>query len=763
MRCLKLLSFQIFMAIVLFAEQSLADVIKDIQVKGLKRIEKASVLDKISFKPGDKVVETQVSEDVRTLFETGFFYNIEVDINEGVLTYDLEEKPVIREVIYTGNSAFDDEELSEELGIKSNELLDIKKINIGLEKITKKYTEKGFYLVKTDYKTKVNKDSSKNLEIKISEGDKVKVRKVNLLGNEALSDKKIKSIMALKETGLFGMGGSFQKEALLRDKEVIAFIYQNEGYARVNVDVPKIMLTEDKRSMIVNFYITEGDKYEVGEISFSGDIDFDEEELKDSIEIDEKEYFSREALIKDIQTLQAKYGDLGYAYSNVSPIPKFNADKTVDFNIRINKGELVKIGEINVIGNSITRDKVVRRELRLFEGELFNETNKRKSYANVRRLGFFENVDFQTKVSDEGSDVMDVDINVEERATGQLNIGAGYGGFQGFTLQGSIQQTNFMGYGINFGLNINYAERFQQLFNVNITDPYFRDTNYSLGLDLYRSLRFVIDYQDVKTGAGVTLGKRYGDYVIASLRYKFEDVGLELNNDSFTDVFTPDRIEDAEGISSGLTASITYDKRNDRMFPTNGYFGRASLEQTGVGGDITYTKASANARLYKPVIGSLVWRNNVVYGWIDSPGNVPINELYRLGGPNTVRGYDFFSIAQREFSQLARDAAIGSSQPANTIDDWAQIPVGGTQQLYYNLEFEWGLVKEAGIRGVVFFDAGLANNSLDFDDLKTSWGLGVRWNSPMGPLRFEWGFPLNPNEAIGEGGEDFQFSIMQSF
>jgi len=743
---------------------SLASTISGIQIEGLNRIEKASVLDKVSFKPGDKLNESQVSEDVKALFETGFFYNIEVDYKSGQLIYTIEEKPVITEVEFTGNKALDDEELSEELGVKVNELLDVKKINIGLEKISRKYVEKGYYLVKTDYVTKINKDGSKKLNIKISEGDKVKVRKVNLLGNKTLTDKKIKSVMALKETGLFGMGGSYQKEMLLRDKEIIAYIYQNEGFAQVNVDVPKVMLTEDKRSMIVNFYITEGEKFEMGEITFTGDLDFDKDELEEAITIDEKKYFSREVLIKDIQTLQAKYGDLGYAYSNVSPLPRFNMeDKKVDFNFKINKGDLVKIGEINVVGNNITRDKVVRREMRLLEGELYNETNKRKSYANVRRLGFFDNVDFQTKVSKQGSDIMDLDINVEERSTGQLNIGAGYGGFQGFTLQGSVQQTNFMGYGVNFGLNINYAKRFQELFNLNITDPYFMDTNYSLGFSAYRDLRFVIDYRDTKTGGTLTLGKRYGDYLIASLRYKLENVELELNNNALTEIFTDERLEEAEGLSSGLTASVTYDRRNDRRFPTDGYFARASLEQTGLGGDITYTKASANARFYKPLIGSLIWRNNLNYGWIGAPGRVPVNELYRLGGPNSVRGYDFFSIAQTETADQARNAAIGSGVASNTLSDWVQVPVGGTQQFYYNLEFEWELVKEAGIRGVVFFDAGTANNTVDFDDLKMSWGAGVRWNSPMGPLRFEWGFPINPNEAIGEGNQDFQFSIMQSF
>lgn len=761
MRCLKALLPAVTLITVLIPFLSFAATVSKIEIKGLNRIEKSSVLDKISSKKG-ALDEAMVTSDVKELFETGFFYDIKVDHTGQTLTYFFTEKPVIGEVLYTGNKAFDNKDLNENLKVKVNELLDIKKINSGLEEIKKKYIEKGYYLVKLDYETKESKDSSVKLTIKITEGDKVKVRKVNLLGNKALTDTKIKSMMALKETGLLGMGGSFQPEALMRDKEVIAFIYQNEGYAQVQVETPSVMLTEDKRSIIVNFYITEGDRYNVGDVSFAGDVDFAEEELKDLISIDENEYFSRQVLINDISKLQAKYGDEGYAYTNVTPIPKFNSnDKTVDFNFRIDKGELVKIGEINVKGNTITRDKVVRRELRLYEGELYNETNKRVSEANVKRLGFFDNVEFQSKVAGANEDVMDLDIEVEERSTGQLNVGAGYGGFQGFTLQGSIQQTNFMGYGINFGLNINYAERLQQLFNLNITDPYFRDSNYSLGFDAYRSLRFVLDYRDVKTGGAISVGRRYGDYLMTSLRLKLENVDLTLDDNSFRDVFTPERVAESEGFSSGLTASISYDKRNDRMFPTNGYFARASLEQTGLGGDIEYTQASANMRFYKPIIGSLVWRNNFVYGWIGASGDVPVNELYRLGGPNTVRGYDFFSIAQREFSNNAYNSAISTGQLYPS--EWALIPFGGTQQLYYNLEFEWALVKEAGIRGVVFFDAGAASDSINFGEFKTSWGLGVRWNSPMGPLRFEWGFPINPNEKIGEGGEDFQFSIMQAF
>jgi len=760
--CLNLKTFLCAALIGLVSQAAQAQSISKIEVKGQNRIEKISILDKVSFRPGSSFSQEKVTADVKRLFQTGFFYDITVDLTGSVLTYTVVEKPVIASVEYSGNRAFDDEDLSETTGVKANELLDIKKINIAISSIKKKYEEKGYLLTKVSYKT-VQKKLGTELRFTVFEGDKVKIKRVNLIGNKALSDQKIKGVMATRAKGIFGMGGSYQSEALKRDKEFIGFIYRNEGYAQVKVSEAEVALTRDKRGMIVTYYITEGQRYKVGDVTFVGDVDFTEEEFLEEVKIDENEYFSQAVLLSDVSKLQAKYGDDGYAYTNVIPRPDFKEGSTVVGIIYdIKKGDKVTMGEINVVGNTNTRDKVVRRELRIFEGELYNETNNRKSLANVRRLGFFENVEFQKKVSSEAPDIMDLNIDVKERSTGQLNIGAGYGGFQGFTLQGSVQQANFLGKGINFGLNINYSERRQQLFNLNITNPFFNDTDWTVGVDAYKQLQRVLEFEDEKTGGGLTVGRRFGDFLTASLKYKLEDVDVELNDFAFTDVFTPEKVDEAQGISSGVTASLSYDRRNDRQFPTEGYFTRLSLEQTGVFGDLNYTKGSFNLRYYKPIIGSLIWRNNINYGWVSSgSGDVPINELYRLGGPNTIRGYDFFSIAQRRFSQDALDASVAAGVPFP--QERANIPFGGTQQFFYQLEFQWDLIKEAKIMGVVFFDVGMANDDFKLDELKSSYGLGVRWNSPMGPLRFEWGFPIDPDEKIGERTQDFQFSIMQSF
>ncbi len=760
------------------ASTAQAQVLSKVNVNGNVRIELASILDKISLQAGGWFSNEKATADVKNLFKTGFFYDIKVDLTGSVLTYTVVEKPVIEKLEYLGNREFDDEDLTETTSINTNELLDIKKVNFAITAIKKKYEEKGYFLAKVDYEVKkAKKGDASSLIFNIVEGDKVKIKRVNLIGNDSLSDQKIKGLMATREKGLFGMSGSFQKETLRRDQEVIGYIYRNEGYAQVKVSPANVSLTRDKRGMTITYYIDEGAKYKIGDITFSGDVDFTPEELLKETKIDEQKYFSQAVLLADIAKIQAKYGDEGYAYTNVVPRPEMSEEsQVVGITFDIKKGEKITIGEINVIGNTNTRDKVVRRELRIFEGELYNETEKRKSIANVKRLGFFDNVEFQNKVSPYGSDIMDLNIDVKERSTGQLNIGAGYGGFQGFTLQGSVQQANFLGKGINFGLNINYSKRREQLFNLSVTDPYFRDSDYSLGIDAFSSLRQVIDYRDRKEGGGITVGKRYGDFLRASLKYKLQKVYIELDDDAFTDeanpnatppideLYTPAREEAAEGFSSGVTASISYDRRNDRQFPTKGYYARASVEQTGIFSDLNFTKASLNLRYYKPIIGSLIWRNNLNYGWVSSgSGEVPINELYRLGGPNTVRGYDFFSIAETRYSGQAFNDAVTSGFSPSEAEARANIPFGGTQQLFYNLEFEWALVKEAGIKGVVFFDVGMAHDEFRMNQLKSSYGFGFRWNSPMGPLRFEWGFPIDPNEKIGEKKQDFQFSIMQSF
>ncbi|MCB0413185.1 MAG: outer membrane protein assembly factor BamA, partial [Bdellovibrionales bacterium] len=474
-------------------------------------------------------------------------------------------------------------------------------------------------------------------------------------------------------------------------------------------------------------------------------------------------------LQKDILSLQAMYGDLGYAFAN--PIPRtrvIEKERKIEITYEIDKGQKVYIGEINVTGNSKTRDKVVRRELKIREGELYNETRKRESIANVKRLGFFDTVSFNTSTPEDNPSQLDIDIVVKERNTGTIQVGAGYSTYSGFVFNGQVKQTNLLGRGQNLGVSLNLSDK-ESLFNLNFTEPYFMDTEWSVGVDAYQSNTDKIVYNQIKRGGAVRVGHPLAPYLNGYIRYKLDDTELELNPDEGDPAVYP--VSTANGTTSSLTFTLTYDKRNDRFAPTEGAFANASFEYAGLGGDKKYNKGGLNLRYYKDLFWNVVWRNNITFGVLNAndPGapypdnEPPFNERFLLGGANTLRGYQFFTIGKRVRSQIAFDKARSDGYTVAESEVKAMRPFGGKQQFYYNLEFQFPLIDEAGIMGVMFYDIGDAQDVIDFDNLRSNYGFGFRWFSPIGPLRFEWGFPIGRQEELDESPMNFQFAIGTPF
>lgn len=739
--------------------------IKSIVINGNERIEDQAIQSKINSAVGKTLDKKTIAQDIINVYETRFFEHIRADFTEGVLTFVVKERAVISELNFVGNKALDNDELTEAIDVKTFQLFDRNAIEEAMAKIQKAYEEKGFYLTKVSYKVEELKEppGSIRLKIIIDEKSKIKIKAVRFIGNNNLTDDFLSTNMVTKPVGFFGMGGAFKEDGLERDHELLRFLYLNEGYAQVKIDEPIVNVTPDKKGIEIIFRIDEGPKYKIGRIEFNGDLLKTRDEFLEIMKSDDQEYFEQQVIMKDMAAIQAVYGDEGYAYANIVPRPVMN-DETAIMNImfEISKGEKVRMGEINILGNSKTRDKVIRRQIRLIEGELYNETKKRESIANINRLGYFKNVDFQP-VTSTAPDVMDVNVKVEETSTGTLNFGVGFGGFQGFSVQGSVSQTNLFGRGESLNMSVNISENIDRIFNLNYTDPYFLDTDWSLGVDAYYTTRFLPDFREYRGGGAFRLGRRHGDYWRTSFRYKLDKTFLKFGSNPYRDIYPVEDEEASEGLMSSLTGTIEYDRRNNRMFPTDGFYSNLSLEVGGLGGDLNYSEFTFNVRYYEPIVGSLIFRNNFVYGLLFPNGSniVPINQRYRLGGPNTIRGYNFFTISKRKYSPTAFSELTGVT---NGDPFWlAHRPVGGTQQLYYNVELEWGLVKEAGIKGVVFYDIGYADDGIHFDDLKSSFGAGIRWISPMGPLRFEWGFPVNPDERFGEKNVNFDFSIFSTF
>lgn len=743
--------------------------IEKIVIKGNKKIEADAIRNKLVSKEGAPYSEDTIHSDISELFALGFFYNVEVDRTDGpgiTLTYTVTEKPSIAEIAYEGNDEIGDDELKEQAGIKPYEILNFQKIREATEKMEKLYEDKGYFLARVNHKIVPAEGDNVKLIFDIKENDKVRVKRISFIGNKHLGVTKLKDAMFTKEGGFFSFlsgSGAYKQEAFDRDVQMLNILYFNEGYVQAKIDRPQVYVTPDKKAIFISIRIEEGEQFKVGAVDFTGDLLFPREELFEKIQIEEQEIFRYQILQEDLKALQAMYGDLGYAYAN--PIPKTRIreqDREVDITFDIDKGHKVYLGQINTIGNSKTRDKVIRRELRIVEGELYNETRKRESLENVKRLGFFEEVNFNTKAPKGHPEIMDIDIVVKERNTGTIQVGAGYSNFNGFVFNGQVSQINFLGRGQRLNVSIDLSKR-QSLYKAGFTEPYFMDTEWLVGGEVYRSQRLLTEYTETKTGGDIRIGHPLAPYLDGSIRYKLDKTELEVDEVSGDPDLFP--VETANGTTSSIIFGLEYDKRDDRFAPTKGVFTSVSLEYAGIGGDKNYTKGYGTFRYYRRLFWDVVWRNNLTYGFISSNDGKapPFNELFLLGGANSLRGFSWFTVGKRKRSQKTVDILAGSGMSADEIEKKAMRPFGGTQQMIYNLEFQFPLINEAGIKGVVFYDVGEAEDTLDPSLLRQNVGFGFRWFSPIGPLRFEWGFPLQRRPEYDEEPVNFEFAIGAPF
>ncbi len=755
--------------------------INAITIIGQKKIEKEAMLAKMSSQVGGLFSEKQVTEDIQALFKMGYFVQIEAakEITAGGinLEYKVVEKPTISEVQFEGNTEQKAEDLEKETGLKNYEILNTSKIKEATLKLEKFYEDKGFYLVKIEPIIEdVKKDETVRVKFLITENDKVKVKKITLIGNNNLKDSYLKGRLFTQEAGFFSglsSSGSFKQEAFERDIQVIKFLYWNLGYVQVKIDRPLVTVTADKKSIYITYHIDEGDQYSIGEVDFAGDLLFQKSELYDAVKIKDNGVFAVDVMQKDIADLQAKCGDLGYAFANVNPRYAFNEkEKKVDLVFEFEKGNKVYFGSINVVGNSKTRDKVIRRELKIAEGELYNETRKRLSQENIQRLGFFDEVSFKTSTPPEKPDQLNIDIVIKERNTGQLQLTAGYGNVQGLSLGGSVQQNNFRGLGQTLGARIDATQN-RQDYSLSLTEPYFYDTLWSAGFDVfYIENKERINYDNRKTGAAVRFGHPiWNDDFRAIVRYKLDKTDLFANKNTDPFLFP---LDTARGITSSATLTLEYDTRNDRFSPSKGIFADVSYERAGLGGDLKYQEFSTRLRYFKNIFWDVVWRNNLTYLNIqptEGSEDVPFTERYQLGGAYSLRGFGSGTVGRRIFSQDRYNKIVtNDGNPfyvSTPISDEERrrrstLIFGGTKEILFQSEIQYPLIKEAGLTGVFFYDIGQAEDDLSSANLLSDVGMGFRWQSPLGLLRFEWGWPVNSDE-LDRDTVNFEFSIGPPF
>ncbi|MCA9550886.1 MAG: outer membrane protein assembly factor BamA [Myxococcales bacterium] len=770
--------------------------IEDLQFEGLRRVEPAAVRVVMTSRTGKPFKAEAVPEDIRAIYSMGYFDDVQVfreDLESGGvrLIYVVTEKPAIQKVVIEGNDEISDDDVKEVVDIKPFTILNEAKVKKNVQKIKDLYNEKGFYLAEVSHEVKKVGDRQVEVIFRVVENAKVEVRQVRFVGNRNLDDATLKAGLITQEGSLISVltgAGTYRKDAFQVDILRITSHYFDNGYINVKVDTPDAEISPDRKYIYITIRIEEGEQYSVGKVDFSGDLLVTKEELFEKVETQADQVFNRSKLGQDLLSLKTRYEDEGYAYANITPLTSIDADKrTIDITFDVQKGQKVYYERINIVGNTKTRDKVIRRELRIYEGELTSASARDLSQRRVNALGYFEKVELKTRRGSEDN-LQIVDVEIKEKSTGTFQIGAGFSSAENFIATAQVSQDNFLGRGQSVSLSAQIS-KLRQLFQLRFTEPYLLDTNVTLSFNAFNTETQFRSFLRSSTGGDLTLGYPITDYIRAFMTYNLEFVRSrgqdgQASQPAFAALNNRGRI-------SSLRGTLTYDSRDNRLFPTDGMFHSLSLEVSaqwlGASDTRTFQRFRGFSRFYKKLFWEVVGKASIRVGYLNATSEQGLSpsEKFIMGGINTLRGYTPFSIGPER-------RAVRNDRGTNLLDPDSDSFVfieGGNKEFLANFEVEFPIFEAVGIRGVLFLDAGnvyaeeenffyLGNKfrpdqrldpAFDFSyrgdlplGLFWSVGWGFRWFSPIGPLRFEWGIPLTKRPTDNKGPL-FEFSIGNSF
>lgn len=787
------------------AELARGKTIAAVVVAGNKRIATEEVEGLLKWlRPGRPFEPRGMTSDVRDMWESGNFDDIEVDLTASADAVSLRllvrERPSVKDFKFKGNSAISEDDLLEvvKAELKLGSIFRASEARRAVQKLRDKYAEEGRFLAEVEFEAVPFRDNQVVLTFVIREHEKVTVRRMTFLGNHGIPEDELREVTQTGRMGLlsFGSGGPFRQDMFERDVLVLQSYYYDKGYLTVNVSAPRVMLTPDRSGIDIVIPIDEGPRFKVRRIDiFEVDADgkrieplLGKKRLRDMIRARPGEYFNRAELIKDVSDIQLQYRDKGYAFVDIKPDPiPYPEQELADLRIAIKRGRTVKFGNIEIRGNTKTRDKVIRRELEIREDELFNETLLERSKERINRLGYFERVDVSTEASDDPGYV-NVNIEVTERPTGTFQVGAGFSSIESFIATAQVQQANLFGRGQSLALMAQLSG-LRQLIDIRFIEPYLLDTRVNAQVNLFDQLRVYSGFSLNSRGGSLSVGyPLLGPELGASLTYTLKNDVVDTRTSStffgtasaasvfqrlpLANLFT-------DGLTSSLKPTLTYDTRNNRLFPTSGVFVQASSEfaLTQFGSANQYVRNHLTARFYYPITSKITFKVNSDSGIVTSPSSegVPLFARYFLGGIFDLRGYRLRTVGPRLPLKTTLD------ENATSYTNGAVI--GGNLQYYQNVELEFTLLEAVGLRGVVFTDLGNAWNLEDtyckaspaspysvsdpcftpgdIFNVRTSWGFGLRWFSPLGPLRFEWGIPFKPLPY--EETSVFEFTIGNFF
>ena len=727
--------------------------ITKVEIDGNRVVEDEAILRVLNTQPGDPYSEERVSQDLQKIIGMGYFEDVTIDVENAagggkVVRFIVKERPAVAQVEFTGNRLIETDDLVEAVDYTLYSILDTNKILDAMDAIRELYKQKGFYNVKVAHEEVPIEGREVILRFKITEGERVYIKKIEFIGNKAFDNDDLEDEMELETKGLLAFitdSGILKQEKLDQDVQKLNDFYHNRGYLNAQVGRPEVRTEDDGLTLV--FRIVEGPRYKVGKLSIEskqGDLIKPEKEILDELNLPDEEYVNMEVLTNDLRDIKLMYADKGYAFANVYHTFKPQAsENVVDVTYSVERKKKVAFERISITGNDRTRDHVIRRELKVAEGDQFSAERLRKSNMNLHRLGYFDDVEI---ITSKGSrdDLMNLKIKVKERPTGAFSVGAGYSSYNQLMGKASISESNLFGTGRKIALEASVGSRSDD-YTFTFIEPWLFDMPLSLAYKVYRKSFDYDEYFIEALGTSVGL-----NYEIVENYWIGTEYALEQADVSDIALNSAQAIQDMAGtsVSSGVTLYFTRDTRNAVFLPTEGSRNSFSVTYLGgpFGGDHHSTKYIVNSGWYIPTgldETTIFLHGKAGYVTEDKEGGLPVYNKFFLGGMMSVRGFEWGSLTPR--------------------DPVTNEKVGGEKMAYFNAELIFPIVKESGFMGVLFYDTGNVwrENDSWFSDMRQSFGGGFRFYSPMGPLRLEYARIIDPRR--GEPTENWEFSVGTMF
>ena len=730
--------------------------VRDIRVEGVQRTDAGTVFNYLPIKVGDRVDDEKASAAVKALYATGFFRDVRLEAEDGVLVVIVQERPTISQIDIVGTKEFEKDVLRKalkDIGVAESRIFDRSALDRAEQEFKRQYINRGYYAMQVTTTVTPQERNRVAVNFTVEEGEVAKIANINIIGAQAFPESALIKEMQLSTPGWltwYSKNDQYSKQKLQADLETLRSYYTNRGYLEFLAESTQVSITPDKEQIYLTINITEGPKYTISDVRLAGELLLPEEELSRLILVHPGDVYSREKLTQSTKALSDRLGSDGYAFANVNAVPEIDREKrTAAFTFFVDPGRRVYIRKINISGNLKTRDEVIRRELRQLEGAWYDSTRIDRSKVRVTRLNYFDDINIETPAVPGSPDQVDVDVTVTEKPTGNLLAGVGYSSSDGLVVTGSISQNNVLGTGNSLTASAN-TSKINRTIAVTYTEPYWTADGVSRTIEVYdrtvdSSTLPIAQYSSTTQGAAVGFGipVTESDAVILGLR--FEHTGLHLVASS--PPIYRDFVSAFGSVTNSyiLSAGWARDTRDNILFPTRGLLQSALFELGTPIGDLEYYKLNYVIQWFTPLPANLVLmlRGDVGYGGGTRDKPLPFFKAYYGGGVGSVRGYETASLGPQD-------------SQGNTI--------GGRRKIVGNTELFFPLPGakpgDQSVRLSVFADAGeIYDNGSQpaFESFRYSAGVGLAWNSPVGPLKFSYGYPLN--KKPGDRLQRFQFQV----